>query len=408
MTSSKILYIYQFFRTPEEGGIIRSYYLSKALVNAGHAVEVITSHNKLHYEKKNVEGITVHYLPLHYEQHYGTLRRLYVYFIFVLKAIRCALKIKHVERCYVASVPLSVGFIGLAMKWLRGVPYFFEVGDLWPLTPIEMGYFKNRWVQKLLYGLELTFYRYADIIVGLSPAIQINIQSRIAQPEKVYCIPNIADCGFFYPTIKDPALEQRWDVQGKFVITYFGSIGKVVQLESLINTAREGRSQNNIVFLVVGQGSELVRLQALASDLPNVRFLDQVNKKDLRNILNITDAVYLSYMPIPALSTNSPNKLFESLAAGKLSIINIRGWHCELIEQAGCGFYTDPEQPEQFYQKLKPYLVNPAQHLAASQKARALAERDFSLQKLSHDFVALFAEETLEKELLVAADKLSL
>ena len=330
----KILYVYQFFKTPEEGGIIRSYYLSKALLEAGHEVVVLTSHNRPRYERKNIDGLTVHYLPLFYKQEYGFLRRMWVYALFALRAAWLAVRLPGVRKCYVASVPLSVGLIGLLMKWVRNVPFVFEVGDLWPLTPIEMGYFRNKYVQKLLYGFERLIYSQAEKIVGLSPLIQAYIQQRVQRPEKVIYVPNVADCDFFYPSEKDPGLEQAYATVDRRVITYFGSIGRVVQLDALLNIARQGRHRPDLLFLIVGEGSELPRLMETArrQQLHNVRFMPAVGKEKIREILNISDAVYLSYMPIPALRSNSPNKLFEALAAGKPCIINIRG----------CLLYTSP------------------------------------------------------------------
>lgn len=404
MVSQKIVYVYQFFRTPAEGGIIRSYYLSKALADAGFEVEVITTHNERTYQRKQIEGLTVHYLPLHYEQRYGTLRRLYVYAAFVLKAIFCALRIKNVQTCYVASVPLSVGFIGLAMKWFRGIPYYFEVGDLWPLTPIQMGYFKNKLLQKVLYGLEHLFYEQAEKIIGLSPAIQQNIQQRIDTPSKVYSIPNIADCEFYQPHEKEGWLEDRWQVRGKTVVTYFGSVGKVVDLDSLIDIARYGSNRTEVAFLIAGTGSELARLKQKAVGLTNVQFLGHLDKGQLREVLNVTDVAYLSYLDVPALGTNSPNKLFEALAAGKLSIINIRGWHCDLMEQEGCGFYADPLKPAEFFDKLEPYLHQPERLRRASQQARHLAETQFSRQKLGAKLLDLFPSQAVAEPVRMAVE----
>ena len=50
----RILYLHQYFRTPEEGGALRSYYLSQALVQAGHTVELITAFNGTEMNEPNV------------------------------------------------------------------------------------------------------------------------------------------------------------------------------------------------------------------------------------------------------------------------------------------------------------------------------------------------------------------
>ena len=72
----KIIYLHQYFKTPEEGGAIRSWHLARALAKAGHQVEMITAHNKNTLEEKTMEGFRVHYLPVSYDNRYGTLRRI--------------------------------------------------------------------------------------------------------------------------------------------------------------------------------------------------------------------------------------------------------------------------------------------------------------------------------------------
>ena len=61
-------------------------------------------------------------------------------------------------------------------------------------------------------------------------------------------------------------------------------------------------------------------------DLINVRFIKFQNKHNLKRLLNVTDAAYVSFANKPILETNSPNKFFDALASGKLIITNTKGW----------------------------------------------------------------------------------
>ena len=61
-----IVYIHQYFKTPKESGAIRSYNIAKRMVSCGLHVDMITSHNDAKYKRENIEGITVHYLPVKY------------------------------------------------------------------------------------------------------------------------------------------------------------------------------------------------------------------------------------------------------------------------------------------------------------------------------------------------------
>ena len=84
----KILYIHQYFKTPQEGGGIRSYHIAKAMVAAGHEVEMLTAHNQPEYVKINIEGITVHYLPVAYDNSFSKIRRIMSFISFFLKGYR--------------------------------------------------------------------------------------------------------------------------------------------------------------------------------------------------------------------------------------------------------------------------------------------------------------------------------
>ena len=109
----RILYIHQYFKTPEEGGAIRSYYIASALVEAGHEVVMLTSHNKRRYEVKHINGIEVHYLPVFYENRLHTPGRSKAFLQFVWQACRLLLRLRPFDLCYASSTPLTAGLPAL-------------------------------------------------------------------------------------------------------------------------------------------------------------------------------------------------------------------------------------------------------------------------------------------------------
>ena len=138
----KILIIHQYFNTPHSGGPLRSYYLAHGLKSNGQQVEIITAHNQNATEVKQIDGITVHYLPVYYDNRLGFLRRIVAFFRFARLPYKKALEIPGIDLCYAISTPLSVGWIARKLKQVKGIPYIFEVGDLWPEAPIQMGVVK--------------------------------------------------------------------------------------------------------------------------------------------------------------------------------------------------------------------------------------------------------------------------
>ena len=397
----RIFYIHQYFKTPQEGGAIRSYYLSKGLVENGFDVEMITSHNEPMVKVQKIDGIKVHYLPVTYSNEMGALKRIMAFLKFVRLAKRYVRNLEKPDLAYVTSTPLTVGLIGLWMKKKLDIPFVFEVRDLWPTAPIEMGVIKNGVLKKYLYRLEYRIYHEADKIVALSPGMRDWIK-KVAPEKDVYMIPNMADCQFFTKELKDPKLIDFYHADKPLVITYLGSVGATNHLEFLLDTAELCQKKElNISFKVVGKGSQLrnIKLNAFLKKLSNIEFIGYQNKEGVKRILNITDATYVSFANIPVLGTNSPNKLFDSLASGKLTIVNSKGWTKDLVEKYKCGFYTNPESPQDFVQKITPFLEDRTSLETYKNNARSIAEKLYSKKLQVEKLVkVLNNEETIKAE----------
>src|SRR6185295_8536028 len=113
------------------------------------------------------EGVEVHYLPFAYDNKFGFTRRSISFLKFAWKSARLAGR-TGVAICYAMSVPLTVGLAAVWIKRRYKVPFIFEVGDLWPDAPIQMGFVQNFFLRRFLFRLEKQIYREATAIVALS------------------------------------------------------------------------------------------------------------------------------------------------------------------------------------------------------------------------------------------------
>jgi glycosyltransferase involved in cell wall biosynthesis len=389
----KIIYIHQYFKTPEEGGAIRSWHLAGALAKAGHQVEMITAHNKDISEEKMINGFRVHYLPVPYDNSFGSLKRILSFRRFARLTYQKAVEFKDADLVYASSTPLTVGFAALKLKRNLGIPFYFEVRDLWPEAPIQMGVIRNYFLKRYLQKQESRIYHEAEKIIALSPGIREGVL-RVAPAKEVLMIPNMSDCTFLTIAEKPDALLTKYDItKNNFVIAYTGSLGKANRLEFLINIAEAARSNKiSISFIIAGEGSETASLknQVRQKQPGNIILIDHKGKDSIKEILDISDATYTSFDNKPILETNSPNKFFDSLAAGKLSIVNTKGWLKDLVEKNECGFYADPLDPSDFLEKLKPFIEDKALLERYQKNARALGEKEFAVEELCKIFLNLF------------------
>jgi len=384
----KVVYIHQYYLTQEQGGAIRSYYISQALKAKGHDVHIVTSHNKPHIETKSIDGTTVHYLPVGYDNSYGFIKRVIAFLTFIFKAYSTAKKIKGVDLVFATSTPLTVGLIALWLRKFQKLPYVFEVRDLWPEAPIQLGYLNNPILRSVAKRLEKSIYKNAESIIALSPGMKEGVEK--ISDTSVVVIPNMSDCDFFVP-VPVPSLP--------LTITYFGALGKVNRVESLIELAAYAQTYfpGDYKFIVAGKGSEAARLQALAASLTNIEFKGSLNKEEVKKLLSQSHVTYTSFGPQQVLTTNSPNKFFDSIAMGKVCVITTKGWICDLIQQHEIGFYYSANNPAAFFRKLVTLAPSMDAYDEITKRSRALAETHFNKKALTLQAVSVLEKAVPQK-----------
>ena len=384
-----ILIIHQHFRYPEEGGPVRSYYLGQALLKAGHDVTILTRKNLEAKKITEVDGLNIHYLPVRYYNKMSFFRRIFSYLGFVFKAIvYCSSNsfIKNTHACYCISTPLTSGIIGYWLLRVKKIPYIFEVGDLWPDAPQQMGAMKFPFAMQLSKALEKRIYANACSVIGLSPSIVEKIEERTNTA--VFFVPNLSDIKFFY--------QKKAVNNSPFVISYTGAMGRANGLENLLLAARESQSQSlSVDFYIMGRGAAYDHLKELVKkqNINNVYFIPFGNKQEVKKVLDRSHAIYVSYKKLPILETGSPNKFFDGLAAGKLVILNFGGWLAQLVKQYNCGFHYDPDNPAEFTAQLKLYIDSPQLLQDAQKNALRMAEEKFALEEWEERFAQIIKKQ---------------
>lgn len=390
----KVLILHQHFNTPATGGAIRSWYLAQALLRHNHQVTVITGYNGKDHKVENVDGIEVHYLPIPYANSFGFWRRIKSFLHYNMAVARKGGALENVSVCYAISVPLTIGLAAWWLKKRHGIPFIFEVGDLWPEAPIQMGFIQNYFLKKSLYSLESFLYRKAESVVALSPMIKSAIEKKVSR-KTVHMIPNMSDTEFYQPCeIKNEEFVTRYDLKDKFVVSYIGAIGLANGLDFYVECARASqKAELPVHFFMCGEGALVDYFTGIAKQyqLKNFIMLPLQNRDGVRDLLNVTDATFICYKPLPVLETGSPNKYFDGLAAGKLIVVNFGGWIKDEIEQASCGVYVDSRYPSDFVKKIEPYIHDKARLKKSQQASRSLAESRYTRKLMGEKFVEIFS-----------------
>jgi glycosyltransferase involved in cell wall biosynthesis len=201
-------------------------------------------------------------------------------------------------------------------------------------------------------------------------------------------VPNFADTDFYTP--------QAHLTQHKITITYQGTLGVANGLDALLLLAQAAESYypTRFQFNIMGDGAAKDKLMHQASkvmSLTNVAFYPFANKTLARELMQVSDVMYVSFAPFSILGeTTSPNKFFDALAMHKPVILNFQGWLADLLLAHKAGFYHDTACNEK---ALLTTIIDMPPHEWADMRTAAgqLAHDCFKMDKQLSTIVAIVA-----------------
>lgn len=403
-----ILYIHQHFATPKGSTGTRSYEFARRWVKAGHDVTLITGYydigglpeGKKMCRKLDIEGINVVVVGTRYSNKQSYLRRIVSFLSFCLLSIYAGLTTENADVIYATSTPLTVGIPAIILKWLKHVPFVFEVRDQWPEIPIELGIIKSRMMKKMLLWLEKTIYKRSSAIVALSPGMAEGIKNILAKEKPIEIVPNSCDMDVFNPDIDGSAVREKYGWADKLVLLHFGAMGRANGLDFVVDAAERFKDHPVIHFVLAGEGGckkfLAERIERLG--LNNIEIVNSLPKADLAELVGACDVSMVIFANYPILENNSANKFFDSLSAGKPILLNYSGWQKKILEDNHAGFGCDLYDLEQFLENVS-YLYSHREQLKQmGQNARRIATEYFGRDELAAQALSLLEEHCKKKE----------
>lgn len=339
---------------------------------------------KIKYETS--EGITVIAQKNDYSNHMSFRRRVWA-FLKYLKFAYVEAKKNSADIIFATSTPLTVAIPTLVLHFIYHRKYVFEVRDLWPEAPKQMGVIRNEFILWMLKKLEKTVYRHSEQIISLSPGMSEGIIETEISSEKITMVPNFSDIKLFEKVDEKSVhkMREQYNLEDKFILAHIGAMGKANGLDYLVETAEilQKRNDVDIAILIAGNGMTKEELEAScrAKKLRNVVFTGYVPRENIPEVTALADLTMTCFKNLPILATNSPNKFFDSLAAGKPIVVNSNGWTKDIVEHNKIGYYVDPEKPNNLADLLQKLKEKTSELNQMSSKAKQIAQEQYAVEK---------------------------
>lgn len=313
----------------------------------------------------------------------------------------------------ISQPPILGGMLGargcriLNRKYHVIPKFIYCIQDFNPEQVIAVGYFKNRFLLKLLMGIDKRSCRKSDLVITVGRDLVETLKKRFKNKTipKHIMINNWIDEKEIYPLPSDydnvREFQKKYgllsdDSEAKYIIMYSGNIGLYYDLENLIKIikkfqgakTRPSRKYPNgrmVLFAFVGAGSMTDMLKDYVKEqcMDNVIFIPYQDKEKLNYSLNAAD-VHWCVNARGIKGVSCPSKYYGIASAGK-PVIGVLEKGTEiryLIEKTQGGLVCDPGDYKKIEQNIQWFLDHDGNDLITAMGERS---RTYLLENLTKD-----------------------
>lgn len=407
-----ILLVNHYAGAPEYGMEYRPYYFGREWVRQGHRVTVVgaaQSHLRFRapqvsraWGEEQIEGIRYVWLPgpRYSGNGFGRVKN-------ILSFVR-KLEFANLNQFFngdrpdvvIASSTYTLDiFPCRRIARSRGAKLIYEVHDLWPLSPMELGDM-SPWHPFIMVVQWAENYacRHADLVVSLLPKAEPHFRQHGMTAGKFAYVPNGIDveewrsCQSPIPPEQGAAL-RALKASGSFLVGYAGAHGVANALHAVLEAANLLRDWP-VTFVLVGKGpqKELLRGKAKEHRLSNVVFLPPVPKSSIPSLLSCFDALYIGLQRKPIFRFGvSPNKLMDYMMSAKPVLQAIEAGN-DLVGESRCGISLAAEDPQALAAAtLRLMNWTPVQRAAAGMGGRRYILEHHDYRSLAGKFAELMS-----------------
>lgn len=298
----------------------------------------------------------------------------------------------------VGSNPPVLVFSALLLRLLRSCRLLLRIEDLYPDVLVAAGL--ARPTSPLFRLASLMFraaYQRADAIVVLGRDMAARLKSLLGKEQKeapVHVIPNWGEESLFTLPLRRSEAFPGLPDNPALVALFAGNLGRVQDVETIVEAARRLRGRHGIHFLVVGSGAKrawlLREIQRL--ELKNVTVMNQMPRSEQWGFLGASDVGLVALTPsMDGISV--PSRTYNIMAAGR-PVVALLPKHSEIVrmlEETGSGWWVPPGNAE----ALASLLCWLAQHPEVVQKhgenAREAIRQQYNLGRVVEAYQSIIS-----------------
>jgi glycosyltransferase involved in cell wall biosynthesis len=289
--------------------------------------------------------------------------------------------------------------VALALREATGVPVVYEVRGFWedtwlsrqPAISAESFMYERRRAVNLRCMME------ADRVVTLGETMKREIVSRGVDAQKVAVVPNAVDAEALRPTGRDRALARRLGIgSGAVVFGYIGSVLNYEGLDLLVEaTAEVRRAGADVHCLVVGDGPERPRLEALANRLgisDRVSLPGPVTHDAIGAYYGLIDVYAMPRRDFRVCNLVTPIKPYEAMAAGCALVVSDVDALREIVDEEVTGLVAKADDVSALARALERLAGDPELRSTLADNASEWVRVERTWERAAAKYTELYEE----------------
>ncbi len=413
----RIIIINHYAGSPHHGMAYRPYYLAREWVRTGHDVRILAasfSHVRSkqateegkplkHRSIEYIDDIKYVWYPVPSYKGNGSRRVLNIWSFFRQVWVDARRLIAEARPDVViasSTYPFDI-WIAKRIAFIAKAKLVYEVHDLWPLSPIELGGMSPRhpFIQ-LCQWAENTAYRDADVVISMLPKVHGHMVEHGLDLRKLHIIPNgisMDDWQCEKQVLTGELAEYIKSAHERayMIVGYAGSHGVPNALDNLLDAAKLLKNKM-IQFVLVGDGHEKPRLQRRVADeaINNVHMFAPIAKSQIPSLLCTFDVAYLGAPKSPIYRFGvSPNKLVDYMMAGIPVLYAIEAGN-DMVAETGCGFSVGPNNPQALVAAIEKCLtMSQAERTQMGCRGQQVVSDNFTYPVLASAFLKCLGDQ---------------
>lgn len=400
----KILYLSAYDQP--YGQSPRSFQYSVELVKRGHSVTLMTN-SFCHFTKMErkkefvgnfiefIEGVEVVWLKTRPYQGNGLSRGLNMLDNFFSILSQFSKMSMMFDVVIAPSVPPFTSFAGLIISRQLGVPFVYEVRDVWPEALVNIGGLKRWSISFLIFRyLEKLFYRDAKLIFSTLPFIDDHVENSGASKSKIRWLPNGIDSAPFSGHI----LYEKQELAAPLIVMYVGGFGLDHDVPTIIQAAKilQDKGDSRFKFILYGHGvrKDICIRMVDSLLLENIEIRGSVSKNDLPSIQAEADILVAAITDSPSFKFGlNLNKLCTYFASAR-PIVYSGNAPNDPVATSGGGLSVPAEDPvAMVYALIKLANMSPSERAEIGLKGYAYVNEFLGMSilgsKMEHELLSI-------------------